>query len=119
MGDMGMLEQEEVRVLMLDTRNRLLGAPMIYRGSLNAANMRVAEVFRDAIRANSASIIVAHNHPSGDPSPSADDVTVTRELIKAGKLLDIELQRRIQNCRHLRNTPRAFSIPSTRPDRDR
>jgi len=91
MGDMGLLEQEEVRILMLDTRNRLLGSPMIYRGTLNAANMRVAEVFRDAIRANSASIIVAHNHPSGDPSPSADDVTVTRELIKAGKLLDIEV----------------------------
>ena len=63
---------------------------MIYRGTLNAANMRVGEVFRDAVRHNCASIIICHNHPSGDPSPSADDVLVTKELIKAGKLLDIE-----------------------------
>lgn len=88
---MGLLDQEEVRVLMLDTRNRVLHSEMIYRGSLNAASMRIAEIFRDAIRHNAASIIIAHNHPSGDASPSADDVSVTRELVKAGKLLDIEV----------------------------
>lgn len=89
--EMGLLEQEEVRTMLLDTRNRLIASPMIYRGSLNACNMRIAEVFREAIRQNAASLIVAHNHPSGDPSPSTDDVNVTRELIKAGKMLDIEL----------------------------
>jgi DNA repair protein RadC len=88
---MGLLEQEEVRTLLLDTRNRVLGAPMIYRGSLNATGMRVGEVFREAIRANCASIIVAHNHPSGDPTPSAEDVQVTKALSQAGKLLDIDL----------------------------
>lgn len=88
---MGLLEQEEVRTLLLDTRNRVLGTPMIYRGSLNAAGMRVGEVFREAIRANCASIIVAHNHPSGDPTPSAEDVQVTRALSQAGKLLDIDV----------------------------
>ena len=88
---MGMLEQEEVRTLLLDSRNRLLGMPMIYRGTLNAANMRVAEVFKEAIRHNAASVIVAHNHPSGDPTPSTDDVFVTKELTRAGKLLDIEV----------------------------
>lgn len=88
--DMGLLEQEEVRTMLLDSRNRLLGMPMIYRGTLNAANMRVAEVFKEAIRQNAASVIVAHNHPSGDPTPS-DDIHVTKELTKAGKLLDIEV----------------------------
>ncbi|MCS6847200.1 MAG: DNA repair protein RadC [Anaerolineae bacterium] len=88
---MGLLEQEEVRTMLLDTRNRVLGAPMIYRGSVNAASMRVGEVFREAIRSNCASIIVAHNHPSGDPSPSAEDIAVTRALVQAGKLLDIEV----------------------------
>ncbi len=89
---MGLLDQEEVWTVMLDSRNRLIGTPtMLYRGSLNSAHMRVGEVFRDAIRHSSASLIIAHNHPSCDPSPSADDVLVTTELIKAGKLLDIEL----------------------------
>ena len=98
---MGLLEQEEVRTLLLDTRNRVMSAPMIYRGSLNAASMRVGEVFREAIRSNCASIIVAHNHPSGDPSPSAEDIAVTRALAQAGKLLDIEVLDHIiiaQNC---------------------
>jgi DNA repair protein RadC len=91
MPEMGLLEQEEVRIMLLDSRNRVLLTNMIYRGTLNAANMRVGEVFRDAIRHNCASLILAHNHPSGDPSPSADDVTVTKELLKASKMLDIEL----------------------------
>jgi DNA repair protein RadC len=89
--DMGMLEQEEVRTLLLDTRNKVVAIPMIYRGSLNAASMRVGEVFKEAIRANCAAVIVAHNHPSGDPAPSAEDVRVTRSLVQAGKLLDIDV----------------------------
>ncbi len=89
---MSLLDQEEVWTVLLDSRNRIIGTPtMLYRGCLNAANMRVGEVFREAIRHNCASVIVAHNHPSGDPSPSADDILVTKELIKAGKLLDCEL----------------------------
>ena len=92
MHEMGLLEQEEVRVILLDARNRMIGSPlMIYRGSLSSATMRVCEVFKAAIRHNAASIILLHNHPSSDVSPSADDIHVTKELIKAGKLLDIEL----------------------------
>lgn len=91
MADMSTLEQEEVRTLALDTRNRILGSAMIYRGSLNAASMRMAEVFKDAIRLNASAVIVAHNHPSGDPAPSAEDIKVTRQLAAAGKLLDIDL----------------------------
>jgi DNA repair protein RadC len=88
---MATLEQEEVHTLLLDTRNRVLARVMIYRGSLNTASMRIGELFKQAIRANAAGVIVAHNHPSGDPTPSNDDVHVTKELIKAGKLLEIDV----------------------------
>ena len=63
----------------------------VYKGSLNTSLIRVGELFRDAIRANCASLIVLHNHPSGDPTPSPEDVAVTRQIVEAGKLLDIEV----------------------------
>jgi DNA repair protein RadC len=84
------LEQEYLFVLLLDTRNRLMGQPIeVYHGSLNTSLIRTGEIFRDAIKVNAAGIIVAHNHPSGDPSPSPEDVAVTQALVEAGKLLDI------------------------------
>jgi len=89
---MGRLEKEELRVVMLNTKNRMVAQPLtVYRGSLNTSMIRVAEVFRDAIKENCASIIVVHNHPSGDPTPSPEDIRVTREIVEAGKLLDIEV----------------------------
>lgn len=91
MADMAHLQQEHFQVLYLDTRNRLLGSETVYVGSLNASHVRVAEVFRDAVKRNCAAIIVAHNHPSGDPTPSPEDVEVTRQLVAAGNLLDIEV----------------------------
>jgi DNA repair protein RadC len=91
MGRMAHLQQEELWVILLDTRNRVLGTPAIYKGSLNTSVVRIGEVFRPAVEAPAAAVIVAHNHPSGDPSPSAEDVNVTRQLVQAGKLLDIEL----------------------------
>lgn len=91
MSEMALLEQEQLRVMLLDTRNRVLAVPTLYAGSLNTTMIRVSEVFREAIRHNAAALIVAHNHPSGDPSPSPEDVAVTREMIKAGQLLDIEV----------------------------
>lgn len=91
MAEMSHLEQEHFRVLYLDTRNRLLGIDTVYVGSLNASHIRVGEVFRDAVKRNCAAVIVAHNHPSGDPTPSPEDVEVTRQLVEAGKLLDIEV----------------------------
>jgi DNA repair protein RadC len=84
-------DQEHLCVLLLDTRNRVIGEPVVvYHGSLNTSLIRVGEVFRDAIRANAAAIILSHNHPSGDPSPSPEDVAVTRAIVEAGKLLDIQ-----------------------------
>jgi DNA repair protein RadC len=89
--EMGALEQEQLRVLLLDTRNRLIGIREVYHGSLNSSLIRIGEVFRDAVRSNAASIIVVHNHPSGDPAPSPEDVAVTRAMVEAGRLLDIQV----------------------------
>lgn len=91
MSEMMLLEQEELRVLLLDTRNHVLRIETVYKGSLNTSVVRVAELFRAAIKDSAAAIIVAHNHPSGDPSPSPEDVHVTRQIRQAGDLLDIDL----------------------------
>lgn len=87
----GMLDHEELWVLNLDVRNRVMNLTKLYVGSVNMSQVRVGEVFRQAICDNSPAMIVAHNHPSGDPSPSPDDVSVTRALVQAGRLLDIEV----------------------------
>lgn len=89
--EMGLLEQEEMRVVLLDTRNHVLALPQVYKGSVNASLVRMAELFREAIRQNCPSIILVHNHPSGDPAPSAEDIELTRQAVAAGKLLDIEV----------------------------
>ncbi|RLT48230.1 MAG: JAB domain-containing protein [Chloroflexi bacterium] len=85
----GEQEQEHVVVMLLDTRNQLIDIMDVYTGSLNASMIRIGELFRFAVRNNAANIIVAHNHPSGDPTPSPEDVAVTRLMVDAGKLLDI------------------------------
>ncbi len=91
MSEMDLLEQEQLRVMLLDTKNRVLATPTVYKGSLNTSLIRVGEVFREAIKANCASLIVLHNHPSGDPTPSPEDVAVTAQIVEAGKLLDVEV----------------------------
>jgi DNA repair protein RadC len=89
--EMSALEQEELRVMLLDVRNRVVEVVSVYRGSLTSSQVRVGELFKHAIRRNAANIIVVHNHPSGDPTPSPDDVALTRAILQAGKLLDIDL----------------------------
>lgn len=89
--EMSGLEQENLKVICLNTKNQVLEIDNLYHGSLNSSLVRVGEVFKSAIRKNAASIIVVHNHPSGDPTPSQDDVKVTTAIVKAGKLLDIEV----------------------------
>jgi hypothetical protein len=88
--EMGHLDQEELRTVLLDTKNRVQDIVTIYRGSLNASLIRVGEVYKAALKRNSAAIIVAHNHPSGDVTPSPEDVLVTREIVSAGILLDVD-----------------------------
>jgi DNA repair protein RadC len=89
--EMGALEQEHLRAILLDTRNRLIAIADVAHGSLNAAHIRIGEVFRDAIRKNAAALILVHNHPSGDPSPSPDDLALTKAIREAGRMLDIEV----------------------------
>jgi DNA repair protein RadC len=89
--EMGALEQEHLRVMLLDTRHRVLSIHELYHGSLNSSLVRIAEVFKPAIRRNAAAILIVHNHPSGDPTPSPDDIAITRAVVQAGKLLDIDV----------------------------
>ena len=89
--EMAFLEQEHLRLILLDARHQVLNIPTIYVGSLNTSVVRVGELFRAALKENASAIILAHNHPSGDSSPSPEDVSVTRQIVKAGQLLDIEV----------------------------
>ncbi|GAC1452829.1 MAG: DNA repair protein RadC [Ktedonobacterales bacterium] len=89
--EMGYLVQEQLRVLCLDTKNYVVHQQVVYQGTVNASVVRAAEVFRPAITRNSPAIVVLHNHPSGDPTPSPEDVRTTEQLRQAGELLDIEL----------------------------
>ncbi|MBO0781001.1 MAG: hypothetical protein J2P37_19450, partial [Ktedonobacteraceae bacterium] len=89
--DMMYLDHEQMHVLILDTRNQVIEHIKNYKGTVNSSVLRSAEVFRPAIVRNCPNIIVVHNHPSGDPSPSQEDIEVTRQLVEAGRLLDIEL----------------------------
>ncbi len=91
MSEMTFLEKEHLRLILMDTRNKVLATPTVYIGSLNASVVRIGELFRAALKENAAALIVAHNHPSGDPSPSPEDIKVTRQLVQAGKLLDIDV----------------------------
>ena len=86
---MGRLEREELRVVLLNTKNAVLAAPTVYQGNVSTALVRVGELFRDAVRQHAAGIIVVHNHPSGDPTPSPDDLHLTAETVAAGRLLDV------------------------------
>ena len=88
---MGRLEREELRVVILDTKNHVLRVQTVYQGNVNSSLVRVGELYRDAVRLNAASIILVHNHPSGDPTPSPDDLHLTAEALAAGRLLDIGL----------------------------
>lgn len=87
--EMGRLDREELRVLLLSTRNTVMSVERLYQGNVSATLVRVGELFRDAVRRHAAGIIVVHNHPSGDPTPSPDDLHLTAEAVAAGRLLDV------------------------------
>ena len=89
--EMEALPQEQLRVVLLDTRNRVLDVVLVYQGSVNTAVARMAELFRDAIVANAPNVILVHNHPSGDPSASPEDVKLTKDAAQAAQLLSIDL----------------------------
>ena len=91
MPDMAYLDFEQLRVIVLDTKNRVVDNIPLYRGTINSSVLRAAEIFRLAIVRNCPAIIVCHSHPSGSPEPSPEDLEVTRQLVEAGKVLDVEL----------------------------
>lgn len=88
---MGRLEREELRVVLLNAKNVVLRVATVYQGNVSSSLVRVGELYRDAVRLNAAGVILVHNHPSGDPAPSPDDLHLTAEALAAGRLLDIEL----------------------------
>ena len=89
--EMAALEQEQLRVVLLDTKHRVLVIRTVYQASVNQAQVRIAELFREAVRANAPAIVLVHNHPSGDPTPSSADVALTTKVAKAGELLGIDV----------------------------
>ena len=91
MYEMSLLEKEHLRVILLDRRNHVLEIVEIYQGSVNSSQVRVGEIFKPAIARTASAVVVVHSHPSGDPTPSPDDVAVTRAMVQAGKLLDCEV----------------------------
>jgi DNA repair protein RadC len=90
-GEMALLDQEQLRVILVNTRNQVMGVAEVYRGNVSGALVRVSELFREAIRQNAPCVLLVHNHPSGDPSPSPDDVALTKQTIAGGELLQIEV----------------------------
>jgi DNA repair protein RadC len=88
---MGRLEREELRVVLLNTKNVVLRVATVYQGNVASSLVRVGELYRDAVRLNATGVILVHNHPSGDPTPSPDDLHLTAEALAAGRLLDIQL----------------------------
>ena len=91
MYEMSLLEKEHLRVIVLDRRNHVLEIVEVYQGSVNSSQVRVGEIFKPAIARTASAVVVVHSHPSGDPTPSPDDVAVTRAIVQAGKLLDCEV----------------------------
>jgi DNA repair protein RadC len=89
--EMGLLQHEELRTVLLDVKNNVLKVPRVYSGNLSMVVVRAAEVFREAVRSNSQALILVHNHPSGDPTPSPEDVRLTEEMLRVGELLDIHV----------------------------
>ena len=89
--ELGFLDQEHLRVVLLNTKNEVLGIQGVYVGNVNSSSIRVAEVMRPAIRENCPSVVIVHNHPSGDPTPSPEDILITRQIRSGAEMMDIEL----------------------------
>ena len=115
LAEMALLEQEHLRVLLLNSKNQVLAMPEVYKGSVSSAQVRISELLREAVREGCPSIIVVHNHPSGDPTPSADDVELTHKLLEASRFLDIDVLDHIVIARQgivsLRDKGLAFPQP--------
>jgi DNA repair protein RadC len=117
-GEMALLEQEHLKVILLTTRNEVICVKEVYKGNIGSIVVRVGDVFRDAIREGCPSIIAVHNHPSGDPAPSAEDAHLTARIVEAGKILGVEVVDHIVIARRgfasMRDRKMGFSPASSR-----
>ena len=89
--EMAPLDQERLRVLLMNSKNEVLAAPEVYKGNVSSSMVRVAELLRPAVRENCPSLIMVHNHPSGDPTPSPEDILITRKVRTSAEMMDLEL----------------------------
>jgi len=108
--DIAALAQESFHVLCLDVRNRLINRHMVSLGTVDASIVHAREVFRAAVSDGASAVVLAHNHPSGDPAPSAEDVRITRQLIEAGKVMDIPVHDHVILGREGGGTPALLSL---------
>lgn len=91
MGEMRFLEQEELRIILLNTKNHVLHIETITKGTLNSLLVHPREVFRVVLKNATNAVILVHNHPSGDPNPSQEDITITKRLVEGGEILGIQI----------------------------
>ncbi|MGG7056692.1 RadC family protein [Clostridium nigeriense] len=91
MKEMVFLKQEVLKLIMLDTKNNIIGIKDVFKGSLNSSIVHPREIFKEALKKSSSSIIICHNHPSGDPTPSKEDINITIRLKECGKIMGIDL----------------------------
>lgn len=91
MKEMSFLKQEVLKLIMLDTKNNIIGIKDVFKGSLNTSIVHPREIFKEAIKKSSSSIIICHNHPSGDPTPSKEDINITIRLKECSKIIGIDL----------------------------
>lgn len=91
MEEMRYLKQEYIKVIMLNTKNGVIKVKDIFIGSLNSSIVHPREIFCEAIKNNSSSIIICHNHPSGDPIPSKEDINITKRIVECGNMIGIGL----------------------------
>ncbi len=89
--EMEPLDHEELRIICLDTKFYVMDETLLYRGTINTSSVRIAEIFRKPLQLNAASFVMVHNHPSGDPKPSASDLVTTRKVIEVGKAMEMPL----------------------------
>jgi DNA repair protein RadC len=107
---MGRLEREELRVVLLNTKNVVLRVETVYQGNVSSSLVRVGELFRDAVRLNAASLILVHNHPSGDPTPSQQDIRLTRDLVEAGRHMKVTVHDHVIVGANGRTSMRAMGL---------
>ncbi len=119
MGEMAALDREHMRVVLLNIKNQVVGVEELYAGSVNAALVRASELLAPAVRRNCPSVAIVHNHPSGDPTPSPEDIAVTRKVYEAGQLLDIELVDHVilGQGRYVSMRERGLGFPPATPTR--